>query len=77
MQEEVFRSVMAFARTGNPENEAIPQWPASENGKESVLILDQHTRVLENHDHALMQALETYSEEITRKMFESMGAVQH
>ena len=77
VQEEVFRTVMAFAKTGNPENEVIPPWPASGNGKESVLILDQHTRVLENHDHALMKALEKYSDEITRKMFEAMGAVQH
>ena len=77
IQEEVFRSVMAFARTGNPANELIPAWPASSGTEEYVLVVDQHTRVLRNHDHALMDAWKKHSEEITRRMFESAGQIQH
>ena len=77
VQEEAFRTVMAFAATGNPENSTIPAWPACEPEKESVLVLGSRTRVLVNHDHAIMKALEKYSEMITRKMFEAAGQIQH
>ena len=77
IQEEAFRSVLAFASAGSPRNEAIPDWPACRPGKESVLILDQHTRVRENFDHELMAAWPRFAEEITRKMFALAGQIQH
>ena len=77
VQEEAFRSVMAFARTGNPDNEAIPHWPSCREGTESVLVLDDHTRVLENYDHKLIGGLESRAEEIIRRMSESSGQIQH
>ena len=77
IQEEAFRSVMAFARTGNPDNSTIPHWPACREEKEYVLVLDGHTRVLENHDHELIRGLESFAEEITRRMSESSGQIQH
>ena len=77
VQEEAFRSVMAFAKTGNPDNDSIPHWPACAEGRESVLVLDGNTRVLENYDHELIRALETHAEEITRRMAESSGQIQH
>ena len=36
---------IAFARTGNPNNPKIPNWPAYEARKRSTLIFDQDTRV--------------------------------
>ena len=77
VQEEAFRSVMAFAASGNPNNETVPAWPASRPGSENVLVLDGNTRVLENYDHELIQGLESCAEEITRKMFASAGPIQH
>ena len=77
IQEEAFRSVIAFARTGNPDNGAIPHWPACSEGKESVLVLDGNTRVLVNYDHELIRGLENCAEEITRRMSESSGQIQH
>ncbi len=77
IQEEAFRSVMAFARTGNPDNGAIPHWPACSEGRESVLVLDGNTRVLVNYDHELVHGLESCAEEITRRMSESSGQIQH
>ena len=68
---------MAFARTGNPDNDCIPHWPACAEGRESVLVLDENTRVLENYDHELIRTLETHAEEITRRMKESSGQIQH
>ncbi len=77
IQEQAFRSVMAFARTGDPSNPEIPAWPACEEGKERVLLLDRDTRVLENHDHALMETMAAYSKEITERMFAAAGNIQH
>lgn len=77
VQEEAFRSVMAFAATGDPANEAIPAWPACEPGKESALVLDGGTRVLENYDHQLIQALEARAEEIARRAQAPAGQIQH
>ncbi len=68
---------MAFAQKSDPACGAVPAWPACEPGKERVLVLDRNTRVLENYDHALMKGLEKYAGEITRKMFETAGEIQH
>ena len=77
LQDEAFGSLLAFARTGSPANKAVPAWPASEPGRESVLIMDGHTRVRENHDHRLMEAYGKYAEEINRRMFEKAANIQH
>ena len=54
VQEQVFESVMAFARSGVPSNPAIPFWPSCSEGCEPVLVIDRNTRVLQNYDHALL-----------------------
>lgn len=77
LQEEAFRSVIAFAAAGNPANDAIPAWPSCRPDCESVLVLDRNTRVLENHDHVLMKTISAYAEQIARKMFENAGNIQH
>ena len=77
IQEEAYGCTAAFAATGSPVCAAVPEWPACEPGKETVLILDGHTRTEANHDHALMEKLEEYAQEIARKMFEAAGQIQH
>ncbi len=77
IQEEVFQSVMAFAKSGNPDNGFIPSWAPCEPGAEQVLIVDDHTRVLTNYDHELIRGWDSCREELTRKMFESAGEIQH
>ena len=77
VEEETFRAVIAFAANGNPSHPAIPAWPACEEGKERVMVFDRNTRVLENHDHGLMEAYQAYAGQILRRMFESAGQIQH
>jgi len=36
---------VAFAKTGDPNNEALPHWPPYEPGARSTMIFDTHTRV--------------------------------
>ena len=77
VQEETAETLLAFARTGNPNNTAVPDWPASEPGKEHVLIMDAHTRVKENYDHRLMETCAKYAEEIMRRMAAQEANIQH
>jgi para-nitrobenzyl esterase len=36
---------IAFARTGNPNNPKLPDWPAFDPDGRSTLVLDRHTRI--------------------------------
>ncbi len=77
IQDQVFRSVMAFASSGNPNHDAIPAWAPSEEGMENTLILDACTRVEHNFDHALMNEMAKWQEIITRRMISQAGQIQH
>ena len=77
VQTEAAETLLAFARTGNPNNSAVPEWPACEPEKEYVLVMDAHTRVKENYDHRLMEACAGYAEEIMRRMAENQSNIQH
>ena len=72
-----FRSVIAFASSGNPSNPAVPDWLPCAPGKERIMVFDGNTRLLDNYDHALMNAYTSFAEQINRKMLESAGQIQH
>ena len=77
LQDEAFGSLLAFARTGNPKNAAVPEWPACRPGREAVLVIDRNTRVKENFDHRLQEACVRSAEEIIRRMSGNAGDIQH
>lgn len=77
IQEAIFQSVMAFARTGDPANPLIPEWPASTGGEEHTLLLDADMRVARNFDHALIAAHADYVLKSGKGPFASEGDVQH
>lgn len=78
LEEQIFESVIAFARTGNPNNAAIPQWPASAPGQEQTMIFDKQTRVCCNHDAELMPLFAKYMGPIFAKgMEKTKENVQH
>ena len=58
LERQIFESVMAFARASNPNNAAIPEWPASTPQSEATMVFDGNTRLRVNHDHALISAAE-------------------
>lgn len=47
-------TIIKFAYTGNPNNEKIPQWPASTRDEEKSLIIGKKTEVRVNHDEKLI-----------------------
>ena len=79
LEKQIFDSVIAFARTGNPNNPAIPEWPASTPEAEQVLILDENTRVRTNYDHELMAVFFGIQAERMNRMRQNLkeGNVQH
>ncbi len=78
LEKQIFESVMAFAHTGNPNNAAVPQWPASTPDKEQTMIFDSQTRLRCNHDAELMPVFEKYMGPVFAKSREAiMEDVQH
>jgi para-nitrobenzyl esterase len=47
----------AFAKTGNPNNPEIPNWPAYDAQKRSVLIWDREVRVVDDYRGELIRML--------------------
>ena len=78
LQERLFGSLMAFARTGDPNHETLPAWPACTPEREFVMVFDDENHVEVNFDHELIPLL-------TRRMLplfekqreERMKKVQH
>jgi len=48
-------SWIAFAKTGNPDNDAIPHWPAYETTKRATMTFDTNTRVVDDPRGAIRQ----------------------
>ena len=78
LEEQIFESVMAFAKTGDPSNDKIPAWPASTPEEEKVMMFDEYTRLCCNHDRALMPVFEKYMMPIFMKQMEKdADEIQH
>lgn len=78
LEKQIFDSVMAFAKTGDPNNEAIPQWQASTPDTEHTMIFDGETRAVSNFDRELIPLLAKYMGPVLEKMRETMmSEVQH
>lgn len=53
LEDHIFKAVMAFARTGNPNHEGIPEWPSTDGKDEYNMLLQKEWKVVKNHDHAI------------------------
>ena len=57
VQEQAFSAVMAFARSGDPNNALLPAWPPCAPGAENTLVLGGGEALRLNFDHALISTL--------------------
>ncbi len=74
----VFDSVMAFARTGNPQNAEVPDWPASTPETEYTLVIGRESRIRENFDHELIPVLgKCMGPVLARMMAKQETEIQH
>ena len=55
LENEIFESVMSFARTGRPGMNDIPDWICSSSSEEYTMIFDERTHSGRNFDHDLQQ----------------------
>lgn len=78
LEEQIFRSVMAFAYTGDPNNETIPQWKASTPEAEHTMLFSGDTKAVTNHDHELIPLAAKYIGPLFGKAMSSGEAeIQH
>lgn len=54
LENEMFQSVLAFARKGDPGHEGIPPWPVSTQEEEHVMVFGSPTELRCNHDAELI-----------------------
>lgn len=57
LEEVMFKAVIAFARTGNPNHEGLPQWDAAVPGNMPTMIFDKTCAVRHNFDDKLLQIM--------------------
>jgi para-nitrobenzyl esterase len=50
LADRVSRTWATFARTGDPANDAIPEWPAYAAGRRATMLLDEECRVVDDPD---------------------------
>ncbi|NLC75692.1 MAG: carboxylesterase family protein, partial [Clostridiales bacterium] len=48
-----------FARYGNPNLPALPNWPACEEDDEATMVFDEKTHLSVNYDHELQTVFAT------------------
>ena len=78
VQEQIFQSVMAFARTGDPANELLPSWRPSSPDCEATMVVGEHCEVRENYDHELIRlALRYLAPAIEKQMAQEKANIQH
>ena len=79
LQKQIMNSVLAFARSGNPNHGAIPVWEADAPGRESVMKFGNETKAMPaNYDHELIAKLAEVTGPAIRKLFAQMsGDIQH
>lgn len=54
LEDKIFKAVIQFARTGNPNHSGLPQWPAVTPEEEPTMIFDRQCKVVNNYDDELM-----------------------
>ena len=58
LEKQIFDSVIAFARTGDPSNSSVPHWNNSTPQREYTMVFGENTELRENYDHELIVELE-------------------
>ncbi len=69
LEKEIFDSLMAFARSGDPNTFELPEWHAVRPGALYTMLFDAKTREALNHDLALIPAMARELTPILQKRF--------
>ncbi len=74
LQEQIFRAVINFARTGDPNHDELPTWDASRPGDEATMIFDRTCECRHNFDNELIAYHKTL---IPKNLFGEDVEIQH
>lgn len=78
LESEMFESVIAFARTGDPNHSGIPEWPASTGTEEYTMMFGPKTELRCNHDEKLISLAEEHvSRAFAEMMRRNQDRIQH
>lgn len=78
VEKQIFDSVMAFAKTGNPNNASVPFWPESTPEKENTMVFGKTAELRCNYDRQLIPMAAEYIGPILKKEAEeNREKVQH
>ena len=55
LEQQISDAWLNFARSGNPNAENLPHWPACVPGDQACMLFDRECKVVHNHDHALVK----------------------
>jgi len=61
LETQIFGAVKAFAHSGDPNHDKLPNWPAVKPGDEATMIFDRTCEVRHNYDDDLMVLLQEIS----------------
>ena len=59
LEEQMFGAFMAFVRSGDPNFEKLPAWPAVTKSEEPTMIFDRECEVRMNFDDALYELIDS------------------
>ena len=74
LQEQIFKAVMAFAHSGDPNHSELPYWEASSEGREITMIFDRTCEAKCNFDHGLQRI---HREATPPFSLAAIGNIQH
>ncbi len=78
LEEEIFESTIAFARTGNPNNAKLDTWKASTADNEHTMVLGPSSGVRTNFDRELIPAIAKHMGPVFERMMKAAsGKIQH
>jgi len=58
LEEQMSSAWIAFARSGDPGNRALPDWPAFDTGERAAMVFDVPPRVLKDPNRAVRLLLD-------------------
>jgi len=54
LENQIFEAWINFAKSGNPNHQGLPEWPACKPEDEATMIFDKHCEVKHNYDNELI-----------------------
>lgn len=79
LQEQIYKSLVAFAYTGNPNHEGLPTWESCTPGREVTMVFDtKNTEARVNFDNELVSVLGEVLPKVTiDTILAAMTDIQH